>query len=104
MSIITASKLNKSFGIETVLEERRRHIEARIMDMDAETLERIRERRLKNARALYQSDLAAFEQYRQKRLIHLQILEDMNPDLAKRYQSVYQDILTFIDGILAHRR
>ncbi len=80
--------------IETVLEERRRRIEARIMDMDAETLERIRERRLKNARALYQSDLAAFEQYRQKRLIHLQILEDMNPDLAKRYQSVYQDILT----------
>lgn len=80
--------------IEAVLEERRRLIESRMPEMDADALSRIREHRLQAARELYREDPEAFAQRRQKRLSHLKTLSQVNPSLAAAYQAVYQDILT----------
>lgn len=79
--------------IESVLEERRRMIESRMPEIDAEALTRIRKRRLRYARERYRQDPAGFEQRRQKRLMHLKTLSRVNPSLAEAYQAVYEDIL-----------
>ena len=80
--------------IEAALEERRRIIESRMPAIDAQALHRIRKRRLDRARALYKTDPQTFEQRRQKRLAHLEMLEKVNPKLAKTYREVYKEILT----------
>ncbi len=85
----------KAEHIELVLEERRRLIEKKLMEMDQRAFEKVRQKRLAYARKLYERDPENFALIRRQRKKHLSQLEQQNPSLAEKYREVYGDLLTW---------
>lgn len=82
----------KSSRIEKFLEERRSHIEKRMLEMDPQILTRIKKNRLQYGKALKESDPQAYGHLMQSRKEYISRLRITDPELAEKYSGYYSDI------------